>query len=227
MKLVSQLIRSYDKPGNQHLKGMDDESLNDDDLSYHDDDDQNNDDDDGDAEEEEEDSRDGSDDEENDQPKQIIEQPTFKRRGEHEITVFAAPSSNKDISRDVLAQSRRGRELGGEGLWNEELGEAEKVKQIVTKHRREDQKQQAAKRTTEWDQLLDQGKLKKLKADKFDEEDIFERENQFQKLQNKFIDGSVDRVQHSMQSGSFKHKRNMSKPRDWNDNGSSIRSHKF
>lgn len=76
--------------------------------------------------------------------------------GAAEVEVKSFVTAN---SKSILELSRRGRELGGEGLW-EGLGGDEAAKgihSIVTKHRREDQRLQHAKRLSDWDQLLDSG----------------------------------------------------------------------
>ena len=122
------------------------------------------------------------------------------------------------ISKTILELSRRGRELGGEGLW-ESLDpttnttattlNAEEVKAIVTTHRREDQQRNKARRLDEWNQQLDSGKVKKLKKDK----DLNNNElgNQFQTVQNQILNGHIDSKNQRRDDKVNKHKRNMTK----------------
>jgi hypothetical protein len=101
-----------------------------------------------------------------------------------------------DVSKEILAQSRRGRELGGEGLWevDDSSGAANgkrnilspqfvgQLRGIETAQRRSDQRAASSGKASEWDMMLDQGKVKKVKTK--DTEKAYNGVSPFQRQQD-------------------------------------------
>lgn len=91
-----------------------------------------------------------------------------------EEAAVAAPAASqpaqmlpKDKVAALLALSRRGRMLGGEGLWDHQQQNPEVVEMvnaIAVAQRRSDQVDRRQRRVSEWDDLLDQGRTKKVKG---------------------------------------------------------------
>lgn len=125
-------------------------------------------------------------------------------------------SETSGLFKGILDLSRRGRELGGEGLWEQAGLEAnvDSVRALVTQQRREEQKQQHGKRLSEWDQLLDQGRIKKLKPKPEPADSV--APNPFQQVQDRIADGSMSARDLAM-AGTVKHKRNHTQPVEWKD----------
>ncbi len=123
---------------------------------------------------------------------------------------------SSDTFRELLNQSRRGREIGGEGLWEgiSTLKDDLELKKLITAQRREEQRVLHSKRLSEWNQLLDQGKLKKVKLKKDDNLDL-SQPNPFQLVGNQIMNGISDRGKYT-QVG-FKHKRNHTKKDGWKE----------
>jgi hypothetical protein len=102
----------------------------------------------------------------------------------------AAVRSSADIRQELIKLSMRGRDTGGEGVWatdqgevlvsKETLGEIEKKEK---KLRREEGKQLAQKRASQWDAMLDAGRQKKIKT-VTDDIEKYKGENQFQNFQD-------------------------------------------
>lgn len=71
----------------------------------------------------------------------------------------------RDVVAALLEQSRRGRNVGGEGIWETVSSEDQgKIHQIAVQQRRKDQDVRKQQRVSDWDMLLDQGKTKKVKT---------------------------------------------------------------
>jgi hypothetical protein len=142
------------------------------------------------------------------------------RKGIPAPAVAASAEKNGDtgVFKNILDLSRRGRELGGEGLWEqaglESDAQAEEVKALVTQQRREEQKQQRGKRTSEWDQMLDQGRTKKLKPKP--EPTDKDAPNPFQQVQDRIVHGDITAKDLAL-AGTVKHKRNHTRAVEWKD----------
>lgn len=94
-------------------------------------------------------------------------------------------SSNNsvDLFQQLLSASNRGREVGGEGLWDTVSSElADVVREKAVKQRRLEQVERKARISSEWDQQLDRGRSKKIKLK--DSNKTMSNENLFQKVQN-------------------------------------------
>lgn len=92
---------------------------------------------------------------------------------------------------EILTQSRRGRELGGEGFWDGISAEqAEQLTAITQSQRRAAQSEQAARRLSQWDMHLDSGRVKKVKPVRAEIEEG--AENKFQVLQDRKLAGGRD-----------------------------------
>jgi hypothetical protein len=92
----------------------------------------------------------------------------------------------KDVFRVILEQSRRGRDVGGEGMWSSvSEGLAQEALATGKAQKREEQKERNARKLDEWNNLLDKGRTKKVKV-KLDEDavDPTPKENPFQAAQN-------------------------------------------
>ena len=94
-------------------------------------------------------------------------------------------------SKDLMRMSMRGRDIGGEGLWENGTSTDQILSTAVHKHiestekkiRRKEQKERSKNRPSEWDQVLDAGRKKKIKTG-VNRSNIFDGVNEFQKLQN-------------------------------------------
>ena len=102
--------------------------------------------------------------------------------------------------KQLIELSMRGRDIGGEGAWSsadpDDVLVPTKVKDIIEasqkKLRRMEQKEQAKKRQSEWNQMLDSGRQKKVKLGGIDKSNIFDGVNEFQKLQDSVASDDVD-----------------------------------
>ena len=84
--------------------------------------------------------------------------------------------ANDTITKDILFQSRRGNDVGGEGIWEDDDADPniqeslkKELKDIASKQRRHDQKEAHSRYADDWDGMLDAGKQKKVKT-KYDED---------------------------------------------------------
>lgn len=87
------------------------------------------------------------------------------------ITSTTAQVNNKDVVTDILALSRRGRTIGSEGLWGDDIVSDDQkriIETIATQQKRSEQEARRAGGLSLWDRELDKGRTKKIKADKDD-----------------------------------------------------------
>ena len=112
------------------------------------------------------------------------------------------PSPSPTTRADLIALSMRGRDVGREGVWDDEQTTdststsprivSEETLQMISKTekqlRRREQKEQQKKRLSDWDQLLDSGRQKKIKTGRPNSLDTYLKQesgvNQFQEYQN-------------------------------------------
>jgi hypothetical protein len=121
------------------------------------------------------------------------------------------PVPSQTTRADLIALSMRGRDVGREGMWDDDNGNekftdpaatsaasatrivSEETLQMISKTekqlRRREQKEQQKKRLSDWDQLLDSGRQKKIKTGRPNSLDTYLKQenngiNQFQEYQN-------------------------------------------
>lgn len=93
------------------------------------------------------------------------------------------PSLKTATMDDILELSRRSRTLGSEGVWDIVSDKAkQKVDEISKQQRREDQQNRRQYRLSEWDQSLDAGHVRKVKAPKMPLQDNTGDNNPFQQV---------------------------------------------
>jgi hypothetical protein len=103
---------------------------------------------------------------------------------------FSAPASsvstNGDISKLLLDQSRRAKVLGSEGVWDTvSTNVKNQIDDIATQQKRNDQLISRKNQVSQWDRMLDSGKNKKLKnKSKYDEYPYNTGKNKFQEFVN-------------------------------------------
>jgi hypothetical protein len=94
-------------------------------------------------------------------------------------------NNNNDILKHLLKQSSRGREISGEGQWeNVSLDVVAEAKKSTKKQRKYEQELLASRQTSELDKALDQGRQKKVKKVHVeDNNDRYSNVNYFQEVQ--------------------------------------------
>lgn len=98
-------------------------------------------------------------------------------------TVHQKSSVKTATMDDILELSRRSRTLGSEGVWDIVSDKAkQKVDEISKQQRREDQQNRRQYRLSEWDQSLDAGHVRKVKAPKMPLQDNTGDNNPFQQV---------------------------------------------
>jgi hypothetical protein len=133
-----------------------------------------------------------------------ISQQKDKKAENSTVTVVPSPSPTTTRA-DLIALSMRGRDVGREGVWDDGDDEDEEKKktssrivseetlQMISKTekqlRRREQKEQQKKKLSEWDQLLDSGRQKKIKTGRPNSLETYLQQdnggvNQFQEYQN-------------------------------------------
>lgn len=125
--------------------------------------------------------------------------------------VSAKGSGGVDVLNALLEQSRRGRNIGGEGVWESvSANDKDKINQLAVQQRRKDQDDKRKTKLSDWDMLLDQGRVKKVKTKHDDEgETSGEKFSPFQRVlderneQQKRFGGRVD----MREEPTFKHNR--------------------
>eukprot|EP00981_Chlorochromonas_danica_P006660 scaffold1447_cov165-Ochromonas_danica.AAC.6 len=140
--------------------------------------------------EEEDDDDDDSEESESRDEEEKVEIAAPKPVAAAAASVASAPASVVKTTAPVdkvahlLAMSRRGRLLGGEGMW-EHLQTApelqQQVEQIGLHQRRQEQKEKRSRAVSDWDSLLDQGRQKKVKVKKEEDPQAHLKGNPFQR----------------------------------------------
>jgi hypothetical protein len=130
-----------------------------------------------------------------------------------------------DVLSALLEQSRRGRNIGGEGVWDSvSTNEKEKISQLAVQQRRKDQDEKRKTRLSDWDMQLDQGRVKKVKTKhETDEETPGEKFSPFQKVLDERNEQKQKYGKHMdlREEPTFKHSRKDSKQhgrRDFDQN---------
>lgn len=112
---------------------------------------------------------------------------------ERETTQMNIPTNTSTLSK-LLEISRKGRTLGSAGVWDHIQADdrlMEQTQKIATLQKRADQHARKQNRLSDWDQLLDGGRKKKVKAkkeDQIEQEESNEKFNPFQRFaEEKFV----------------------------------------
>ena len=91
-------------------------------------------------------------------------------------------SGGSEVLISLLEQSRRGRNIGGEGVWDSvSYQEKEKINHLAVQQRRKDQEEKKKNRLSDWDMVLDQGRTKKIKT-KHEVEEVTDKISPFQRV---------------------------------------------
>eukprot|EP00602_Paraphysomonas_sp_CaronLab_P010687 CAMPEP_0185038222 /NCGR_PEP_ID=MMETSP1103-20130426/33611_1 /TAXON_ID=36769 /ORGANISM="Paraphysomonas bandaiensis, Strain Caron Lab Isolate" /LENGTH=794 /DNA_ID=CAMNT_0027576553 /DNA_START=86 /DNA_END=2470 /DNA_ORIENTATION=+ len=118
--------------------------------------------------------------------------PELSRNTHSARQQYTLSSTNKDVRQDLIALSMRGRDTGGEGMWEGDGVVTDDVIKTLEssqkKVRREEQKMLSKRKVSEWDRMLDSGRQKKVKK-KEEKQNVDDDVNHFQSFQDKLAAG--------------------------------------
>eukprot|EP01038_Epipyxis_sp_PR26KG_P006907 gene6907-9459_t len=141
-------------------------------------------------------------------------------------TVSSESINPTTMLRSMINYSNRGKEVGGEGVWETVPNHIiAKVKEQTTQQLRLEQKNRQSKQQDSWNELLDQGRTKKvkLKNDENVQNINNQSENYFQKVQDDRINSPNNNTQNSNYFGGRSSNRGGGRSGDGRGRGRDVR----